>query len=161
MYIDSSPITQRKNDGSQAPNLFGIHTAYHTIGSSSLSPVTSASQAQRSLHRVITFIQGWQMANPHFLLTRCQCETCAVTIELSGVAKAAARNGHHPSYEKRARPLKVSGVGQGAQACVYDCRLPVALRRLDNSSVSVGHLTTPTVSYSDLPGLLGLTARSS
>jgi len=40
----------------------------------------------------------------------------------------------------------------------YDCRLLVALRRLGNSSVIVGHLTTPTVSYSDLPLLLDLTA---
>jgi hypothetical protein len=85
------------------------------------------------------------------------------------VAKAAARNGQKPSYEKRSRPLKVSGVGSGTQACVYDCKLPVAFRRVGPSGglqpeagvrppVSVGHITTPTVSYSDLPGLLGLTA---
>ena len=74
------------------------------------------------------------------------------------VAKAAARHGKHPEYQKRPRPLRVSGVGQGAQTCVYDCKLPVALRQLNGETVSLGCITTPTVSGSELPGLLGLTA---
>ena len=75
-----------------------------------------------------------------------------------GVAQAAARNGHTPSYEKRPRPLRVSGVGQGTQACNYDCKLPVAFKQLDGRTVSMGFITTPTVQSSELPGLLGLTA---
>ena len=74
------------------------------------------------------------------------------------VARAAARHGQQPSYERRAQPLKVSGVGNGSQQCAYDCRLPVAFRRADGGEVSVGHITTPAVSDSQLPGLLGLTA---
>ncbi len=38
-------------------------------------------------------------------------------------AKAAARNGHKPSCERRSRVLKVSGVGVGVQTCAYDCKL--------------------------------------
>jgi hypothetical protein len=75
-----------------------------------------------------------------------------------GVAQAAARRGYVPSYERRPRPLKVSGVGQGTQACNYDCKLPVAFKQLNGSTVSMGHITTPTVQGSELPGLLGLTA---
>ena len=69
------------------------------------------------------------------------------------LATAAARNGHHPSYEKRGRPSRVSGVGSGSQMCEFDCKLPVALRTLNGNATSIGLLTTPTVLGSDLPGL--------
>ena len=36
------------------------------------------------------------------------------------VAIASSRKGLKPSYERRARPLKVSGVGHGTQECVFD-----------------------------------------
>ena len=75
-----------------------------------------------------------------------------------GIAQAAAKNGHTPSYEKRSRPLRVSGVGQGTQVCNYDCKLPVAFKQLDGRTVSMGFITTPTVQSSELPGLLGLAA---
>ena len=52
----------------------------------------------------------------------------------------------------------MSGVGQGTQACNYDCKLPVAFKQLDGRTVSMGFITTPTVQSSELPGLLGLTA---
>ena len=74
------------------------------------------------------------------------------------VAKMAAHNGHKPSYEKRPRPLKVCGVGNGSQECQYDCTLPVAVRPESNNQANIGNLTIPAVSNSDLPGLLGLTA---
>ena len=74
------------------------------------------------------------------------------------VARAAKRHGYNPEYQRRPRPLQVSGVGQGSQSCQYDCKLPVALRKLDGQAVSIGKITTPTVSNSELPGLLGLTA---
>ena len=74
------------------------------------------------------------------------------------VAQCAARNGKHPTYEKRQRPLNVSGVGNGSQQAPFDCTLPIGLRHSDGTSVSLGSVTTPTVSNSDLPGLLGLTA---
>ena len=74
------------------------------------------------------------------------------------MAQEAARNGRKPSYTKRQRPLKVSGVGNGAQACQYDCMLPVAFRQEEEQQPREGHISIPTVSGSELPGLLGLTA---
>jgi len=71
------------------------------------------------------------------------------------VAIAASRNGHKPSYQKRARPLQVSGVGNGSQSCGYDCRLPVGLRQAGSQQVSLGELTIPSVQDLNLPGLLG------
>ncbi len=75
-----------------------------------------------------------------------------------GVARAAALNQQSPSFERRPRPLRVCGVGQGTQSCEFDCKLPIAFKQLDGSTVSLGHITTPTVGDSELPGLLGLTA---
>ena len=74
------------------------------------------------------------------------------------VARLAHQNGHSPSYEKRSRPLEVSGVGNGSQECHFDCTLPVAIRPTDSSEASVGSLQVPAVSGSELPGLLGLNA---
>ena len=71
------------------------------------------------------------------------------------VAIAASRSGHKPSYTRRARPLQVSGVGHGAQACKFDCKLPIGLRHASGQRTSLGELTVPSVQGSDLPGLLG------
>ena len=51
------------------------------------------------------------------------------------VAKYAAQHNHHPSYEKRPRPLRVSGVGSGTQQCSWDCKLPIALKQADGSTL--------------------------
>ena len=75
-----------------------------------------------------------------------------------GVAQAATNNHQTPLYERRPIPLRVSGVGQGTQSCEFDCKLPIAFKQLDGSTVSLGHITMPTVGDSELPGLLGLTA---
>ena len=74
------------------------------------------------------------------------------------VAQAAARSGKDPEYEKRNKPLNVSGVGHGSQSAPYDCTLPISLKQLDSETVSTGTVTAPAVANSDLPGLLGLTA---
>ena len=78
------------------------------------------------------------------------------------VATFAAKHGKKPAYQKREKPLKVSGVGNGSQDCHYDCTLPVALRQSDEETgpdrTVFAELTTPAVAGSDLPGLLGLTA---
>ena len=74
------------------------------------------------------------------------------------VAKEANKHGHMPRYERRARSLSVSGVGNGSQECHYDCELPVALHNVNRGDVSVGTITTPSIGGSDLPGLLGLQA---
>ena len=52
----------------------------------------------------------------------------------------------------------MSGVGHGSQAAAYDCTLPIALKHAEGTTVSIGTVKTPTVSNSDLPGLLGLQA---
>ena len=74
------------------------------------------------------------------------------------IAIEAGRNGRRPSYQRRARPLQVSGVGNGSQACHFDCNLPVALRNADGRRTTLGELTIPSVHKSELPGLLGKTA---
>ena len=74
------------------------------------------------------------------------------------VARAAVLNNHKPTYEKRPRPLTVSGVGHGSQECHYDCKLPVALQQTEGRGSILGSLSLPAVHNSDLPGLLGLTA---
>ena len=74
------------------------------------------------------------------------------------VAEAARKSGHHPTYDRRPRPLKVSGVGNGTQECNYDCTLPVALMPEGHQHATIGKLTVPAVQTSDLPGLLGLTS---
>ena len=72
------------------------------------------------------------------------------------VAMMASAHGKHPSYEARERVLNVSGVGNGAQKCQYNCKLPIALSH--HNGTRSGTLKVPTVSNSELPGLLGLTA---
>ena len=74
------------------------------------------------------------------------------------IAMMAVKNGHKPMQQKRNKPLKVSGVGNGAQECHYDCTLPISIQQSDGKPSVLGSLTTPAVADSDLPGLLGLTA---
>ena len=73
------------------------------------------------------------------------------------VAQAAAANGLSPSFDRRASPLNISGVGNGSQQCTFDCHLPVALRTVQGEK-RTGMMHTPTVIKSHLPGLLGLNA---
>lgn len=74
------------------------------------------------------------------------------------VAEHAKNHGRKPGFTRRQQPLKVSGVGHGAQQCHYDCSLPVALRPSDSNESSIGNIVIPAVHKSELPGLLGLTA---
>jgi hypothetical protein len=74
------------------------------------------------------------------------------------VAVAAARRDRRPMCERRQTPLEVSGVAAGSQSCEFDCELPVAFEQADGQTASVGCVAAPTVSNSDLPGLLGLAA---
>jgi hypothetical protein len=72
-------------------------------------------------------------------------------------ASLAVRSGRTPSQTRRERPLRVQGVGHGAQSCTHDVNLPVALPRTDGTIVE-GIFTSPTINddKSDLPALLGL-----
>ena len=60
-----------------------------------------------------------------------------------------------PTMKSRASPLQVGGVGKGAQLCREDCTLPIDLTRQDGS-VTAGSFTSPVVSQSGCPALLGL-----
>ena len=71
------------------------------------------------------------------------------------VAISGSRAGKKPSYQKRPRPLSVSGVGHGSQKCNFDCHLPVALRHARTNDISEGTIDLPAVQNSDMPGLLG------
>ena len=61
------------------------------------------------------------------------------------------------TFDKIQYPGNVSGVGNCSESATYDCTLPVAFMDIDGRKVS-GSFKTPTVSNSDLPGLLVLTA---
>ena len=74
-----------------------------------------------------------------------------------GIAVNCSKHGYKPTYEQRSTPLNVSGVGNGSQQCNFDAHLPIALKTM-TGEVRVGDMNTPTISESDLPGLMGLTA---
>ena len=73
------------------------------------------------------------------------------------VAKAGLANGRKPDQKARDRPLQVSGVGHGSQQATHNVILPICLAQEDGS-VTSGTFVTPSVTGSDLPGLLGLTS---
>ena len=74
------------------------------------------------------------------------------------IARVAAQAGLRPTYEKRSKPLDVSGVGNDSNVCLYGCTLPVAFGAPEGREAVAGILKTPAVKGSDLPGLLGLSA---
>ena len=67
--------------------------------------------------------------------------------------KIALQHGLKPSQNKRTRPLRVMGAGNGNQTCTHDCTLPIAMSRGNDTTVT-GSFTTPVVADSGLPGLL-------
>ena len=160
-YIDSSRITQTIN-GHEVPNLLTNGASFHHI---------ATPPSPRSVHSTTTPPEQVMFTGPiYHIQTRLSDGRQSIIVDpgsvgnLCGdkwakeVARTATQNGHKPSYEKRPRPLKVSGVGNGAQECHYDCKLPVSLRHANNKDTSTGHITIPAVHNSELPGLLGLTA---
>ena len=66
------------------------------------------------------------------------------------LADAVTRMGRDPMLESRAQPLQVGGVGRGAQMCSR-----IAITRDDGSTAS-GTFSSPVVSSSGCPALLGL-----
>ena len=71
------------------------------------------------------------------------------------VAKSAKEHGRQPTQKKRDRPLQVSGVGHGSDTAEYNVNLPIAVQTV-NGECSTGTLDIPTISHSNIPGLLGL-----
>ena len=73
------------------------------------------------------------------------------------LATKATANGHKPTQAKLDDPLKIRGVGNGSQACIWKMVCPIATPLLEGASV-VNNFITPIVegSGSELPGLFGL-----
>ena len=71
--------------------------------------------------------------------------------------ESSAHIARAPQIVPRASPLQVGGVGKGAQVCQNDCKLPIAISRLDGSAAT-GSFTSPIVQQSGCPALLGLRA---
>jgi len=170
-YIDPERVTQVIG-GLPAPNLLESSASFHSLVTPPSGAVTP-----RSARSVTGSVRGEsQMAAPStyyagthafHIQTRLPDGRPALIVDpgsvgnLCGdkwakeVAIAASRSGHRPSYERRSRPLSVSGVGHGSQTCHFDCKLPVSLRHAGGQSTSFGELTIPAVERSEMPGLLG------
>ncbi|CAE7581720.1 RE1 [Symbiodinium sp. CCMP2592] len=68
---------------------------------------------------------------------------------------ATAQTGKASEIQERSQPLQVGGVGKGAQMCINECRMPIALLREDGSAAT-GSFSSPVVQMSGCPALLGL-----
>ena len=161
-YIDRDRVTQDIGTF-RAENLLETNATFHSINTPD-SQRSPSVYTPRSVDEVRSF---YTESRAYHIQTRLPDGRPALIVDpgsvgnLCGdkwakeVAIAANKSGHRPTYEKRPRPLHVSGVGNGAQECRYDCKLPVAFRQLDGKTTSPGQLTTPAVFDSSLPGLLG------
>ena len=72
------------------------------------------------------------------------------------LSRKAREHGFQGKFRRRAKPLRVSGVGAGSQQCINEYSLPIALFKGDASSATKSVYEAPGVMNSDLPGLLGL-----
>ena len=105
-----------------------------------------------------TFALNLQIGRPSLIIDPESVGNLCGDRRAKTVAQAAARSGKYPTYEKRTKPLNVSGVGHGSQSARYECKLPISLKQVDGQTVSSGTVTAPAVADSDLPGALGLPA---
>ena len=71
------------------------------------------------------------------------------------VAKEGLKNIRKPDQKKHNHPLQVSGVGNSSQQATHNVVLPICLSQVDGNTVS-GTFEAPSVTGSNLPGLLGL-----
>ena len=165
-YIDHDLVTQGdpQTAGAQVPNL--LESEDDTLPDEHASGGSQEADAADEPSELY-FIEGspgyhirTQLADgrPSFIINPGLVGNLCGDRWAKTVAQAAARSGKNPKYEKRNKPLNVSGVGHGSQSAPYDCTLPISLKQLDSETVSSGTVTTPAVANSDLPGLLGLTA---
>ena len=69
--------------------------------------------------------------------------------------QAIQRLGADVSTRPRSAPLRVGGVGRGAQTCNNDVMLPIAIPRVDGG-VQAGTFSAPIIEGSSAPALLGL-----
>ena len=168
-FIPAQPVATDSH--TTVSNLLEVNSEHYTVGSTAGSPrnqqASSSSQTQTLLADAMPTGRHFHVhtrlpdGRPCLLIDPGSVGNLCGDKWAKSVAQAAARNGHKPTYERRSKPLRVSGVGEGSQSCQYDCKLPIALRQCSDNptaQISVGHITTPTVPNSELPGLLGLQA---
>jgi len=121
------------------------------------SPLTGDTPQDKAIHSSAFSVDTRLGGGEHGLLVDIgSLGNLAGDVWVQEVAADCISNGRQPSEVKRVRPLKVSGVGNGSQAATYNCKVPIALEQLDGTCEN-GLFDTPTVSNSNLPGLLGLT----
>ena len=170
-FIPAEPQPVATDSHTTVSNLLEVNSERYNVGSTADSPRNQ--QASSGSQTQALFADAMPTGRHFHIHTRLPDGRPCLLIDpgtvgnlcgdkwAKSVAQAAARNGHKPTYERRNRPLRVSGVGEGSQSCQYDCKLPIALRQCSDNpmpQISVGHITTPTVPNSELPGLLGLQA---
>jgi hypothetical protein len=147
-----------------APQLFGIGTPRSDLERGNTPPqpslVVMEVDGEGNIPETTTYHANTRLLDgrPALLIDPGSVGNLCGDAWAKSVASAAVRHGHEPSYQKRPRPLNVKGVGNGSQQCSYDCTLPIAMRNLNGEAVTGGTLITPSISGSDVPGLLGLTS---
>ena len=160
-YIDAAVVTQEHPPGSgeQVPNMYdgsGSQPADAASDSYFVEGMSlGVSREPSSVYHIRTQLAD---GRPSLIIDPGSVGNLCGDRWAKAVAQAAARNGRNPTYEKRTKPLNVSGVGHGSQSAPFDCKLPIALKQIHGLTVSEGKVTTPAVANSDLPGPLGLTA---
>ena len=153
-YIEIETPTQQIG-GVQAENLLGTPEGELHVDHLAVFDHPSSHESRLSNYHINTRLRD---GRPSIIIDPGSVGNLARDKWCKEVAREASRHGYKPRYERRTRSLSVSGVGNGSQECHFDCELPIALQKHDENDISVGTITTPTVSGSELPGLLGLQA---
>ena len=164
-YINQTLVTQMDPQGSgeQVPNLLGnsdgTDQGHEGVLDSSVSQSAEAADGHVYSEGSPGYHIRTQLADgrPSLIIDLGSVGHLCGDRWAKTVAQAAARTGQEPTYQKRSKPLSVSGVGHGPQSAPFDCTLSISFRRADSEAISSGTVTTPAVANSDLPGLLGLT----
>ena len=156
-FLDPSLVTQRdpQNSAEQVPNLMNDSSERQEADAAANKANSSYFSEDSPGYHIRTQLPD---GRPSLIIDPGSVGNLCGDRWAKTVAQAAARSGKSPSYERRSKPLNVSGVGHGSQSAPFDCELPISLKHEDSQSVSSGTVTTPAVANSDLPGLLGLTA---
>ena len=170
-YVGDGPVTQQHQNGDTAPNSLNTERQPREhLGPRYPVQVSGPEENQRWWEATDLTIPGRTSEGiTYHSETRLQDGRPSLLIDPGSVgnlcgeewakrtAQAARQNNLTPKYTKRDRPLKVSGVGKGAQTCAYDCHIPLCFEKEDGTP-QPAEIVTPSVPDSELPGLLGLKA---
>jgi hypothetical protein len=138
-------------------------TTYIQEGSSHSSSAGSDTEQheQNQTHTHVVFKTAYLTSNPHKDKHTTVLIDAGSVVNICGaqwagaVGQEAEARGDKPTYEKRAVPLRISGVGSGHQEAIFDAVLPVRFPTPAGESTS-GTIRLATVEQSTLPGLIGL-----